>query len=185
VQAKQKARLPAPLVDIFFEEENYALTGLLFAFAAGGWFGAAFGLALRFGFFHHLLGFFGALGANFGTLLALLVDDGFAAEQLDEGVVGAIALAPSGTDNAQVSALPVAKAGTDGVKQLGHGLAIHQVSGGLAASREIATLAERDHLLDLGAHGLCLGDRGLDALFDEERRDQVPQQGTAMARVTT
>ena len=36
--------------------------------------------------------------------------------------------------------------------------------------------AERDHLLDVSLHCLRLGDGGLDALFDDQRGDEVPQQ---------
>src|SRR5215472_5202032 len=54
------------------------------------------GLRLRgFGFFHGFLGFRGALGASFGALLALLVEGFLAAQQFDEGLVGAVAFLPA------------------------------------------------------------------------------------------
>src|SRR5579862_1056594 len=89
------------------------LLDLVFALSAGD---GVFYPLLRFGFFHGALGFGGALGAAFGTLLALLVDCLFATQQFDERSVGAVAFAPSRTDDAQISAVAITKAGTDGIK---------------------------------------------------------------------
>src|SRR5690242_8583381 len=60
-------------------------------------------LALRFGFFHGLLGFCGALGAGFDTLLTLFFLHFLAAKQFNECRFRAIAFAPSGADDAHVS----------------------------------------------------------------------------------
>src|SRR5512135_3535759 len=50
-------------------------------------------LVFGLGGLHGLAAFFGTLGAQFGTLLALLVQRLLAAEQLDEGCVATISLA--------------------------------------------------------------------------------------------
>ncbi len=85
---------------------------LFFFFDLVGAFGVVSGMLdtlLRLGFFHRALGFFGALGTGFGTLLALFFLQLLAAQQFDECGVGAIAFAPSGANNAQVSAFAVAE----------------------------------------------------------------------------
>jgi hypothetical protein len=46
----------------------------------------------------------------------------------------------------------------------------------VAARREVTLLAERDETLRHPARLLGLGDRGLDALVLEQRRDQVAEQ---------
>ena len=53
---------------------------------------------------------FGPLGADFGALLALLVERLFAAQQLDEGLLAAVALAEVGVNDAQIAAFAVAVA---------------------------------------------------------------------------
>ena len=63
------------------------------------------------GVFHGLLGFGGALLAGFRALLALFFLELFAAEELDENGVGAIAFAPAQLHDAQVAALAVAEPG--------------------------------------------------------------------------
>src|SRR5208282_4298218 len=85
-------------------EELFLLLGFLF-----DRFHAAVMLRLRFGVFHGLLGFGGLLGAGLGALLALLVENFFAAEQFEERLVGAVAFVPVGTDDARVSAFAIAK----------------------------------------------------------------------------
>ncbi len=77
---------------------------------------AAIMLCLRFGIFHRLLGFGVFLGAGFGALLALFVQHFFAAQQFEESFVGAVALIPSGADEARVAAVAVAETRADGVK---------------------------------------------------------------------
>src|SRR5712671_699462 len=66
------------------------------------------------------------LGADFGALLALFVQHLFAAQQFEESFVGAVALIPSGADNARVAAVAVTEARTDGVKELHHSLIRHR-----------------------------------------------------------
>ena len=57
------------------------LFDFVFAFGAGN---RVLDSLLRFGFFHGALGFGGAFGAGFVALLALLVENFFAAEEFDE-----------------------------------------------------------------------------------------------------
>src|SRR5574341_784147 len=149
--------------------------GVLFLFLA-----LLLGFTLRgrllFGFFHGLAGLFGLLGTALGLLLALGADDLLRAQQLDEGLLAAIALPPARAHDAQVAALAVAEARRDGVKQLLHRFAGHQVGRRLAARRQVAALAQGDHALHVRAHGLGLGHRGLDAFLQDERGHQVAQQ---------
>src|SRR5579862_1778491 len=91
---------------------------LLFLVFAFGGCGFLFRLGLRFGLFHRFLGFGGLLGAGFGTLLALFVQNLLAAQQLEEGLVGAVALIPGGADDACVFAVAIAEAWSDRIKQL-------------------------------------------------------------------
>src|SRR5512143_2120711 len=100
-------------------QRDAALLFFLFATLCG-WLGRSCA-GLRFGFFHRLAGFFGALGANFGALLAFLVEYLLAAEQFDEGLLGAVALLPSGADDAEIAAVAIAETRGDGVEQLGDG----------------------------------------------------------------
>src|SRR5438552_1950777 len=69
----------------------HKLLFLFFAFRRNA-SGFGVGLLLGFGFFHCLARLFGFLGASFGALLALLVEDLLAAEEFDECLLGAIAL---------------------------------------------------------------------------------------------
>ena len=94
-------------------------------------------------------------------------------------------LCASRRDDAQVSAFAVAETGSDGVEELVHGGAGHEVGQGLAARRQIAALAQRDHLLDQRTQGFGLGHGGLDSFFEDERSHQVPQQRAAMAGVSS
>src|SRR6516225_7751543 len=138
---KEKARLSPCPVSIWGK--------LLFLVGALGWLRrCAFGLGLRFGLFHRLLGFGSLLGTGFGALFALLVENLLAAQQFEECLVGAVTLIPGRTDDAGVSAVAVAEARSDGVEQLHDGLAGHQVGSGLTTRGKITALAERDHLLD-------------------------------------
>jgi hypothetical protein len=167
---------------LFDRSSTLRLLYLVFAFGAGG---RVFDSLLSFGFFHGSLGFSGAFGAGFATLLALLIEDFFAAQEFDEGVVSAVTLAPSRPDDAQVTAVAIAEAGADGVEEFVDGGAGHQVREGLAAGGEISALAESNHFLDLWAHGFGFGDGGLHSLFEDKRSDQVPQQGAAVRGVTS
>ena len=82
---------------------------LVLAFGVVGWMLHSL---LRFGFVHGAFGFFGALGTDRSTLLALFFLQLFAAQELDESGVGAIALAPAGANDAQIAAFAVTEAGS-------------------------------------------------------------------------
>src|SRR2546423_629173 len=140
----------------------------------------SFALLSLFLLFHGFARFFSFLGTGFGALLSLFVEKLFAAQQLDEGFVSAIAFLPIGANNAGVAAVAIAKARADGIEQLVHGLFGHQVSRCLPAGGEISALAERDHLFDGRTQGFGFGNRGLNALFDYERSGHVAQQRAAM-----
>src|SRR5437660_296097 len=133
-------------------------------------------LRLRLGLFHRLLGLGDFFGAGFGTLFALFIQHLFAAQQFEEGFVGAVTLVPAGADNARVSAIPVAETRANRVEQLDHRVAGHEVRRRQPPRREVASLAERNHLLDDGLRGLRLRNGRFDPLLHDHRRDQVPQQ---------
>src|SRR5205807_5211058 len=78
-------------------------------------------------FFHLLAQLFLALAPDFSPLGALLVNEFFAAQQLDKDGVCAIALAPAFVDDAQIPAVAVAKSGGHGIKQTVHGLTGHEI----------------------------------------------------------
>src|SRR5258706_1412030 len=137
---------------------------------------AAIVLGLRFGLFHRLLGLGDFLGADFGALFAFFVQHFFAAQQLEESLIGAVALVPSRADDARVASIAIAEAGADGVEQLHDGLVGHEIRSREPPRRQVAALPQRDHLLDDGLRGLGLGNGRLDTLLDDNRRDQVPQQ---------
>jgi hypothetical protein len=158
------------------------LLDFVFALGPGNW---VFDSLLGLGFFHGSLGFGSAFGASFAALLTLFVEQFLATEQFDEGVVGAVTLAPSGANDAEVAAVAIAKARTDNIKQFVNRCAGHEVSERLTTGSKISALAEGDHLLDLGTHGFGFRDRGLDSLFDDERSHQIPQQRAAVRSVTS
>jgi hypothetical protein len=106
------------------------LLDFVFAFSARS---GMFDSLLRFGFFHGSLGFGGTFGAGLSTLLALFVEDFFAAEEFDESVIGAIAFSPSSADDAEVAAVAIAETRSDGVEKFVDGGASHEVRQGLAA----------------------------------------------------
>src|ERR1700722_11912841 len=87
---------------------------------------AAIVLCLRLGVFHGLLGFGGLLGASFGALFFLFVENLFATQQFEESFVGAIALIPVGADDARIPALAIAETRTHSVKQLHNSLVGHE-----------------------------------------------------------
>ena len=64
------------------------------AAAAVGWRGLG----------HRLVDFFAALGPGFCTLLAFLIQLVLGTEELDEGLLGSIALLEAGADDAQIAA---------------------------------------------------------------------------------
>src|SRR5580704_26016 len=144
------------------------LLALVFAFGAGG---GMFHTTLRLGFVHGSLVFLGTFGTGLGAFLAFFVQHFFAAEELDEGVVGAVTLPPAGANDAQVTAVAVSKARTDGVEELVDGGTGHQKGEGLTARGQVAALTESDHLFDQRSHGLGFGDGGLYALFNDQRSD--------------
>ena len=92
-------------------------------------------MRLGFGFFHSLLGFSRALGPSFRAFLTLLVDHLLAAQQFDEGLVGAIAFIPPGANNPKIATVTVAETRTDSVEQLVHRFTGLQVSASLPARR--------------------------------------------------
>src|SRR5579859_5910078 len=100
---------------------------LFFLLSALGWFGRGFGLCLRVGGFHRLAVLFGPFGADLGALLTLFVEHLFAAQQFDERLLGAVALAPRGTDDAQISAVSISEAGSHGIEKLADRFVRHQV----------------------------------------------------------
>src|SRR5205823_14125902 len=59
------------------------------------------------------------------------------------------------------------------------------IRAGLALGMGVAALAERDHLLDVRAHGFRLGLRGLDAIFKDQRGHQVAQKRAPVRGVTS
>ena len=121
-------------------EARPAAIDLLFVFfdliGAFGVVGGMLDSLLRLGFFHRALGFFGTLGTGRGALFALFFLQLLTAEELDERRVGAVAFAPTGANDAQVSAFAVSETGSDGVEKLVHSGARHQVGQGLAARRQ-------------------------------------------------
>jgi len=132
-----------------------------------------------------LLQLFAALGPGLGALLALLIEKLFSSEQLDESLLCAVAALESSADNAQVAAIAIAVAGRDSVKQPGDCLAGLQEGQSLTARMKVALLTERDEFFDVRARGLGLGDGSLDAVLQDDRRDQVAQQSAAMAGVSS
>src|SRR5215471_12549561 len=103
-----------------FEDSIRASAKLSFFLAAFGrfWSRFALSLGLRLGFFHRFLGFGGALGPGFGALFLLFVENLLAAEQFEEGAVGAVAFVPLRTDDAGVPAFAIPEARANGVEQL-------------------------------------------------------------------
>src|SRR5438477_2362062 len=154
--------------------------GLFFFFLFFFWL--RLGFAAGFGGFLHV---FGATGASFGALLALLRLDLFRAQQLDEDFFRAIATLVALADDAQISALAVAKARRDGIEEPRDRLASHEPRASQAARGEIAALAQSDHVLDVRAHGLGLDGGGFNALFHNDRGHQIAQQGTAVTGVAS
>src|SRR5258706_11250931 len=142
----------------------------------GGWL-------LFAGRFHLLANVFGFLGAGFRTFFALRVQRLLAAEEFDERLFAAIALAEAGEHDAGISAFAIAEARSNGIKEPGDGSAGHEIGAGLAARGNVATLAQSDHLLHFGTHGFGLGDGGLNALFHDQRSDQIAQKRATRAGI--
>src|SRR6202041_487927 len=144
---------------------------------------AALVLRLRFGFFHGFLGFGDFLGAGFGALFFLFVEDLLAAEEFEESLVGSVAFVPVSADDARVAAVAIAETRADRVEQLDQGFIGHEVSASQAASGEVAAFAQRDHLFDDGARRFGLGNGSFDPLLDDHGCDQVAEQRTPVRRV--
>src|SRR6266851_259787 len=134
----------------------------------------------RFRLFHLFLGFLSLLGTGFSALLALFIQHLLTAQEFDEGLVGAIALLPSGADNARIAPGAVAKARPNGIEQFVHGFIGHEIRSRLAARRKISALAQGDHLLDNRLQRLGFGNRSFNPLFDDERSGHIPQQRAPM-----
>src|SRR5579864_4108400 len=158
----------------------------LFVLVAGlGGCGGAFGLSLCLGLFHRLLGLGGFLGASFGALFLLLVENLLAAEQFQKSLVGSVALVPPGADDARVAAVAVAETGANGVEQLHDGFVGHQVTAGLTARSQITALAKRDHFFDQRTRCLRLGNGRLDALLHNHGGDQIAEQRAPVRGVSS
>ena len=157
---------------------------LLFAVVGGP--GSAAGLSLGLGFLDALFHFSGALGAGFGTLLAFFFLQFLAAQQFDESVVGAVALAPAGADDAQDSRLRDRRSAGRWCRTVCRRR--RWSSGRRGAWRRAAKSPRLPSVIifsTCGRMALALGTRGLDALFENERSDQVPQQRAAVRGVTS
>ena len=68
-------------------------------------------LRLRLGIFHRLLSLGKLLGTGFGALLAFFVQHFFAAQQLEESFVSAVAFIPAGANDPRVAAFAIGKRG--------------------------------------------------------------------------
>src|SRR3569833_3350956 len=90
---------------------------LLLLIAAFSGLSPALLLCLGFGLFFRFVCLCGLFGLCFGVLLALFVENSLAAEEFDEGLDSAIALIPTGADDAGITALTVAESGTNGIEQ--------------------------------------------------------------------
>ena len=134
---------------------------------------------------HGLVDLFPALGSGFGALLALLVQLVLRTEELDEGLFGSVAFLEAGADDAEIAAGAVSVARGYGVKQAGDGFPGLQIGEGQAAGMQVASLAQGDQLFDVRTRSLGLGDRRLHPVLEKNGRDQVAQQGAAVAGVAS
>src|ERR1700679_2957340 len=115
------------------------------AFGAGSWncrqsLGVAAAVGWR-GLGHCLVDFFAALGSCFGALLTLLVQLVLGSEELDEGLLGSIALLEAGAHDAQIAAGAISITRGHGIKQTGDGFPGLQIGERQATGVQIATLA--------------------------------------------
>jgi len=134
---------------------------------------------------HRLVYLFAALGTRFCALLALLIQLVLRTEELDEGLLGSIALLEAGADDAQIAAGAIAVARGHGIEQARNGFPGLEIGECQAAGVQIATLAQGDQLFYVGTSGLGLGDGRLYTVLKKNGRDQVAQQGAAMAGVAS
>jgi len=78
----------------------------------------------------------------------------------------------SDADDPGVAAVTLLVPRSDRREQLGHDFRLEDEGRNVTASRQVATLCERDQALGEPPRFLRLGHAGLDALVLEERRDQ-------------
>ncbi len=149
--------------------------GLRFCVGVGGFAGVLL--------FELLGDLFALLGAEFFALGSLLAELVLGTEEFDVGHLGGVAFADAGARDAEVATLTRAVARSDDGEEAIDRVRRHHVGEGLAAGVDIAFLAEGDHLLDEGTDGLALSDGGLDAVIDDDRGDEVAEDGAAVARV--
>src|SRR5262245_7020063 len=107
------------------------------------------------------------------ALLLLLLD---ALHQFEVGGLAGVTETVTQADDARVTALALLVPGRDGREQLRHDLGLDHEASHVAASGDVALLAERDHALGKAARLLRLRHRGLDALVLEQSGHQVAQQ---------
>ncbi len=147
---------------------------LLFAFASLGLFGL-----------HCFLQLFALFGAGFCAFLAFLVENCLGSEEFDEGFLSTVSTLESTANDAQIAAISVAIAWGYGVKKTGHGVAGLKERKSLTPRMQVALLAQSDQLLHVRTDGFRLGDGRLDAVFQNDGRDQVAQQSAAVASVAS
>src|SRR5580700_7414041 len=160
-------------IDFLYTVRRDALGCFLFAAFAGS--GSLLG--------HGLLHFLAALGAGFGALLALLVENLLGVDQLNDGLFATIALAEASARDAEIAAVAIAVTRRHGVKEARHRFVGLQIGVRLAPGMKIALLAQGDELLHVGPRSFGLRDGGDDAIFQKNGRDEIAQQRAAMARV--
>lgn len=129
----------------------------------GFWLFAALGRLLLLG--HLLLQLLAALGPDFGTLLALLIEHLLGSKQLDKRLFGSVTLLPASANDPQVAAVAVAVPRRYGVKKPRDSFAGLQESQSLTPGMHVTLLPQSDEPFDVRAHGLGLGDGGLDAVL--------------------
>src|SRR3954465_8413860 len=161
---------------------NKAGSGPLSGFFAALFFLAFLFLVGGFEFGFELLALF---GLDLVALLLLGFELLFGAEKFDKRLLAAVSLAEAGANDAQVATLAVAVTRRHGFKQPRNSRIGLQEAERLAARVKIALLAESDHLFDVRANCLGLGHGSFHAVFHEDGRDQVAQQGATVAGVAS
>src|SRR4051794_10503229 len=152
-----------------------------------GFFAALFFLAFLFlvGGFEFGFELLALFGLDLVALLFLGFELLFGTEEFDECFLAAVALAEAGADDAEIAALAIAVTRSHGIKQPRDSRVGLQEAERLAARVQIALLAEGDHLFDVRANSLGFGHGGLHAVFHEDGRNQVAQQGATVAGVAS
>lgn len=131
------------------------------------------------GFFLFFGNFFS--GALLGLLFFLFQ---FGADELDDGKFRSIADAPTRANDARVAARAVGKARREIIEEFFRGANGHQESGGLAARVERIALAERDHAFGERTRSLRAKQRRLNSFLFDEIRDEIPQRGATVGRLS-